>query len=104
MFPTSGMPVNPILGCKLPEGESEMIYHRPSVVGFLLRLDFVVDGPMPLLWRRAYFSSSERIGALGQGWALPIEQLFAVPPGPGAGTTTITWRTGTGAVGHVWVS
>lgn len=58
----AGLPVNPILGCKMLEGESE--------------LDFVVDGPAPFLWQRSYFSNNERVGALGQGWALPIEQRF----------------------------
>jgi RHS repeat-associated protein len=65
-LPTCGMPVNPILGCKLLEGESE--------------LDFVIEGLMPLLWQRTYFSNNKWIGGLGQGWALPIEQRFEVEP------------------------
>lgn len=63
--PTKGSPVNPVLGCKVLSGPSE--------------LDFTLPGPMPFEWERGYASNSAEVGWWGQGWGLPftmcLEQL-----------------------------
>lgn len=57
--PATGQPVNPMLGVKILPGE----------------VDFALPAPMPFAFVRMYVSSNERIGSLGQGWALPAEGL-----------------------------
>jgi len=49
-----GKPVNPILGCKILTEEP----------------DVVIDGYIPLVWRRTYASDVEYEGMLGQGWSM----------------------------------
>ena len=51
----AGRPVNPVLGLKFLEGET----------------DFAFDGLMPLIWQRSYYSDQEGTGWLGQGWSIP---------------------------------
>ncbi|WP_151639438.1 DUF6861 domain-containing protein, partial [Noviherbaspirillum aerium] len=53
-----GKPVNPLFGCKLLEGDTE--------------LDFDLPAPLPLPWQRTYCSDNPHAGWLGQGWSLPI--------------------------------
>uniref|UniRef100_UPI00188F1300 DUF6861 domain-containing protein n=1 Tax=Noviherbaspirillum malthae TaxID=1260987 RepID=UPI00188F1300 len=55
---TTAHPVNPIFGCKLLEGGTE--------------LDFDLPAPLPLPWQRVYCSDNPHAGWLGQGWSLPI--------------------------------
>ena len=57
--PTTGSPVNPILGAKLLTGHED--------------LDFVMSGPLPLAWQRTYLSSNLRSGWFGQGWSSVLE-------------------------------
>jgi len=56
--PFAGHSVNPVHGTLSLAGEPE--------------LDFVLDGPLPLLWQRTYVSGNAESGWLGQGWALPL--------------------------------
>jgi len=55
---TTAHPVNPIFGCKLLEGGTE--------------LDFELPAPLPLPWQRVYCSDNPHAGWLGQGWSLPV--------------------------------
>jgi RHS repeat-associated protein len=57
--PSTGTPVNTIFGCKILGGEEE--------------LDFLIDSPMPLAWRRSYASSNAHESYLGQGWCVPLD-------------------------------
>ncbi|CAH0174449.1 putative deoxyribonuclease RhsA [Pseudomonas sp. Bi70] len=57
--PATGQPVNPMLGVKILPGE----------------VDFSLPAPIPFAFIRMYVSSNDRIGSLGQGWALPAEGL-----------------------------
>ncbi len=69
-----GFPVNPLRGIKYLTGDAD--------------LDFVLDGPMPFRWQRSYLSSNGDVGALGQGWALPI--AYRIEVGPSAVTVIDT--------------
>ncbi|QDQ27031.1 hypothetical protein FNU76_12035 [Chitinimonas arctica] len=55
LCPLVASPVNPVQGCKILAGDSE--------------LDFSLPGPLPLRWQRNYASNSREIGWYGQGWA-----------------------------------
>lgn len=55
----AGNPVNPLRGHKLLDGPDD--------------LDFVLEGPLDLVWQRVYMSQLARVGFLGQGWITPVE-------------------------------
>ncbi len=68
--PSTGNPVNPVLGAKVLTGEDD--------------LDFVLDGPLPLRWQRVYRSDVRRTGWFGMGWTSPLEahvELVCEPAG-----------------------
>jgi uncharacterized Zn-binding protein involved in type VI secretion len=55
-----GWPVLPTTGSKILNGSTDT--------------DFVLSGPMPIVWRRRYNSVDERnTGSLGSGWTTPYE-------------------------------
>jgi hypothetical protein len=62
--PNIAAPVNPVLGIKLLEGEQDM--------------DFVIDGILPLIWQRSYYSDVATEGWLGQGWSLPLSYRLEI--------------------------
>jgi RHS repeat-associated protein len=51
-------PVNPVFGCKLLEGETDLDFDLPAI--------------LPLPWQRRYCSDNPVVGILGQGWSLPV--------------------------------
>ena len=51
-----GRPVNPVLGIKFLEGET----------------DYAGQGILPLVWQRSYYSNYQGCGWLGQGWSVPF--------------------------------
>lgn len=55
--PSSGNPVNPLLGIKVLFGPDER--------------DFELPAPLSLAWQRFYSSDDARVGLLGQGWVMP---------------------------------
>lgn len=55
----AGNPVNPLRGNKLLDGPGD--------------LDFVLEGPLDLVWQRVYMSNLARVGIFGQGWVTPVE-------------------------------
>jgi RHS repeat-associated protein len=57
--PTTGSPVNPVLGAKVLAGPQD--------------LDFTMPGVMPLRWQRHYLSANPRIGWWGRGWGSVFE-------------------------------
>jgi RHS repeat-associated protein len=60
----AGNPVNPLRGNKLLDGPDD--------------LDFVLEGPLDLVWQRVYMSNSARVGFFGQGWITPVEMHLVV--------------------------
>lgn len=55
----AGNPVNPLRGSKLLDGPDD--------------LDFILEGPLDLVWQRVYMSNLARPGFFGQGWITPVE-------------------------------
>jgi RHS repeat-associated protein len=62
----AGNPVNPLRGSKLLDGADD--------------LDFVLQGPLDLVWQRVYMSSVARAGFFGQGWITPVEMHLLLEP------------------------
>src|SRR5689334_2585955 len=62
----AGNPVNPLRGHKLLDGADD--------------LDFILEGPLDLVWQRVYMSHLERVGLFGQGWITPVEVHLALDP------------------------
>lgn len=62
----AGNPVNPLRGNKLLDGADD--------------LDFVLEGPLDLVWQRVYMSSLPRVGFFGQGWITPVEMHLLLDP------------------------
>jgi RHS repeat-associated protein len=60
----AGNPVNPLRGNKLLDGPDD--------------LDFVLEGPLDLVWQRFYTSNLARVGFFGQGWMTPVEMHLLV--------------------------
>lgn len=60
----AGNPVNPLRGNKLLDGPDD--------------LDFVLEGPLDLVWQRVYMSNLARVGFFGQGWITPVEAHLVV--------------------------
>lgn len=59
-----GQPVNPVSGCKILAGASE--------------LDFALPAPLALVWQRVYSSGQRQVGLLGQGWSTPLSLALEV--------------------------
>ncbi|KDR25346.1 Rhs family protein [Caballeronia grimmiae] len=62
----AGNPVNPLRGNKLLDGAED--------------LDFVLQGPLDLVWQRVYMSNLARVGFFGQGWITPVEMHLLLKP------------------------
>ncbi|MCY0914487.1 DUF6531 domain-containing protein [Massilia antarctica] len=62
-----GNPVNPISGCKILAGDSE--------------LDFALPAALPLAWQRIYSSGQRLAGLLGQGWSTPLSSALHISDG-----------------------
>ncbi|NHZ93161.1 hypothetical protein F2P45_29735 [Massilia sp. CCM 8733] len=60
-------PVNPISGCKILAGDSE--------------LDFALPAALPLRWQRIYSSGQRKTGLLGQGWSTPLSDTLHISDG-----------------------
>jgi hypothetical protein len=59
---------------------------------FFTSVDFVLPGPVPLVWERTFYSTSERRGPLGYGWHHSYDQALW----PDADTGTVALRLGDG--------
>jgi RHS repeat-associated protein len=62
----AGNPVNPLRGYKFLDGPDDR--------------DFVLEGPLDLVWQRVYMSHLARVGFFGQGWITPVEMHLVVDP------------------------
>jgi RHS repeat-associated protein len=60
----AGNPVNPLRGNKLLDGPDD--------------IDFVLEGPLDLVWQRVYMSNLALVGFFGQGWITPVEMHLVV--------------------------
>ncbi|MDN7620244.1 MULTISPECIES: RHS repeat-associated core domain-containing protein [Burkholderia] len=78
MQPSAGHPVNVITGGKILDGSDDT--------------DFVLPGPLPIVWRRFYSSHDDRAdGLFGAGWSVPISVELKVARENGVVASITYW-------------
>ncbi|WP_244105238.1 RHS repeat-associated core domain-containing protein [Burkholderia ambifaria] len=78
MQPSAGHPVNVITGGKILDGSDDT--------------DFVLPGPLPIVWQRFYSSHDDRAdGLFGTGWSVPISVELRLARENGVVTSITYW-------------